>query len=982
MSPAPENPALDTCGCCAGVMAQTPAPVENRPGLSAVAYRVGTHGQFKASLLAALSPAGPAGLGTREDNDFTIALLDAWAVVADVLTFYQERIANEQYWRTATERRSLLELARLLGYELRPGVAASTYLAFTLETATGAPDEVSLDAGIKVQSLPGPGETPQTFETIEPLDAKGVWNRWAAQATMVIPPAAGDKAVVFQGAALNLKVGDGLLLLNGPPPQWAFRLAESVTVDNTIGVTHVTWAAPLVWQGLPASITNVPAEVQVLVFRQRAFLFGYNAPDWLAMSDSVRGRYLGLDGDPRTDTDWPGMTIQQIALPPLAQGNGTGLRGEYFNSTTLTNSVGSRLDPNVNFIWTGTSPMAGLGTENYSVRWSGFIRTGGSGTYQFQTNSDDGVRLWIANQLIIDKWTVHGAEIDSGSIPLSGGSTYALTLEYFQAGGAATIQLSWQPPGETAISVVPTSQLYPPRDLPKNPPLYLDALYPQILAMSWLVLSAGDNQAIYQAATVAADSRNGFTLSAKTTRINVIPDNLLTTFNQHVRDTVVFAVPERLSLAERPRTDAISGNTIELDSAVEAPPPGRTLLVCGTPNKGGPPQCKLAVLKATAVPAGRTVLTLADSLGVDFDPATVTVFANVAAATQGESTGEVLGGGTSQAFQRFTLRQIPVTFTSAATPDGAASTLQVWVNGIKWAEVPALYGAGPRDRVYVTRRDEAQKTTVQFGDGQSGARLPTGRENVRAVYRKGLGRAGLVKAGQLSLLMTRPLGLKAVSNPVPATGAEDPQTLENARTNAPLTVLTLDRVVSLRDYEDFARAFAGISKAQAEWIWDGHTRGVFVTVAGPRGDPLPADGAVMDRLRTALQQARDRLYPIHLKPTLPISFRVAAGLTIAPDRLAADVVAQARAALQGRFAFEARAFGQAVTLGELVATLQAVAGVVAVNVKALYRTGDPAALNAGLSAAVPRPGQDLGSVQPAEVLMLDPDTLAAVEVTP
>src|SRR5262249_54820093 len=150
MSSSPDTPGSDTCGCCAGVMPETPAPVENRPGLSAIAYRVGTHSQFKASLLAALASEGPAGLGTRADNDFTVALLDAWAVVADVLTFYHERSANEHYWRTATERRSLVELARLLGYELRPGVAASTFLAFTLETAAGAPGEVSLDPGIKV----------------------------------------------------------------------------------------------------------------------------------------------------------------------------------------------------------------------------------------------------------------------------------------------------------------------------------------------------------------------------------------------------------------------------------------------------------------------------------------------------------------------------------------------------------------------------------------------------------------------------------------------------------------------------------------------------------------------------------------------------------------------------------------------------------------------------------------------------------------
>src|SRR5262245_41721302 len=113
---------LNDCQCCVGLTAETPTEVKNRPGLSAIVYRVGIHSQFKHTMLARLSSGELptlARLRTRDDDDFSIALLDAWALVAEVLTFYQERIANESYLRSATERRSLLELARLIGYELR-----------------------------------------------------------------------------------------------------------------------------------------------------------------------------------------------------------------------------------------------------------------------------------------------------------------------------------------------------------------------------------------------------------------------------------------------------------------------------------------------------------------------------------------------------------------------------------------------------------------------------------------------------------------------------------------------------------------------------------------------------------------------------------------------------------------------------------------------------------------------------------------------
>src|SRR5687768_7905181 len=128
----PSLQGLNESGCCEGLLTATPVLVENRPGLSAIAHRIGTHTGFFQSMQAALSSpmqASLAGLKTRESDDPSIAFLDACAAADDVLTFYQERIANEAYLRTATERLSLVHLARLIGYEPRPGVAASTYLA-------------------------------------------------------------------------------------------------------------------------------------------------------------------------------------------------------------------------------------------------------------------------------------------------------------------------------------------------------------------------------------------------------------------------------------------------------------------------------------------------------------------------------------------------------------------------------------------------------------------------------------------------------------------------------------------------------------------------------------------------------------------------------------------------------------------------------------------------------------------------------------
>src|SRR5215212_6726368 len=160
----------ERCGCCEGIEQLTPATTANRPGLNALAYRAGTHASFLETMRARLSSdAYPelTGLSTRAPDDAALALLDAWAMVADVLTFYQERIANEGYLRTAIERRSILELARLVGYRLRPGVAAGVYLAYPLDSDR----DVVTPAGSRAQSIPGPGEQMQSFEIAEPLAA-------------------------------------------------------------------------------------------------------------------------------------------------------------------------------------------------------------------------------------------------------------------------------------------------------------------------------------------------------------------------------------------------------------------------------------------------------------------------------------------------------------------------------------------------------------------------------------------------------------------------------------------------------------------------------------------------------------------------------------------------------------------------------------------------------------------------------------------
>jgi len=873
---------LNDCGCCAGVTVETPVKVFNRPGLTAITYRVGTHALFKESLLARLSDSDlPAlrGLKTRDDDDFFIALLDAWSTVADVLTFYQERIANESYMRTAIERLSLLQLARLIGYKLRPGVAASVDLAFTVEEvkAPGVPNSATIEAGTRVQSIPGPGEQPQTFETLEKLEARAGWNRLKPKTTQLPEPRVvkGAQHAYLKGANTGLKEGDGLLFVGSDrqrsvtSERWDFRQVTKVNPDATAGWTLVEWS-----EGLGAGSTDPAPDANVFAFRKRAALFGSNAPDVRTLPDTVLANFGLSTGD---------------IIP-------------------ITNSI-------VN----------------------GILASHGA------TATEIGTALA----------TIDGVLKTHGLIGAS--STVRATEWSFSLKNPINLDVSY--PAITPSVTAPDG----------------------IASDSWIVLALPGFHYLYKIDSVSESSPKTYTLTAKTTQLKLDTDNFLSpNFENRLRDVAVFAQSEKLDLAEAPLTTPIQGGSIQLAQHAKGLDKGHRIIVSGkktNASQGDPSFSEAAVIEQLS-DDGLTI-TLRDGLTNQYDPATVTIYGNVAAATHGETKQEVLGDGdASQTYQQFTLKQSPLTYVGSTAPSGAESTLQVHVNDLLWHETPTFYGHGPHERIFVTRTGDDGKTTVEFGDGQTGARLPTGRENVTVRYRKGIGTPGNLKAEQLSLLMTRPLGVKSVINPDAAAGAADRESFAEARRNAPLTVLTLDRIVSLQDYEDFARAFSGVAKALATWTWTGEVRGVFVTVAGSDGALIPDGSATHDNLVTAMKGSGDPYIPRRVQSYRPVFFKLGAAVKLDPDYEPEKVLTVVEKALRSAFSFDARAFGQAVTSSEVMAVMQGVAGVIAVDITKLYRAGDAAVANDLLLSAVPQagagalPGSEDDIVSAAELLTL------------
>lgn len=902
---------LNDCGCGAGVEIQTPASIDNRPGLPAIGFRAGVHSQFKASLLALLSSEKMDALRvlqTRDDSDLTIGLLDAFASMADVLTFYSERIANESYLRTATERRSVLELARAIGYELSPGAAAQVLLAFTVEGGRGAPGTAIIPRGTRVQSIPGPGQKPQTFETSLDFNGRATWNELRLRSRSPAPESVVNADELYLAGSPNLKTGD-VLVLSSPSEAEARRIS-AMKVDRERGHT---------WVKLEAATSRK------------------KKPNILAI-EVTKGIQLGVE-----------PSIESVGSLFLNKG----MSGEQMFSLAHFRH------------WDLVA------VQNYlNNRIKGAFSSLNAGVFVLRTRVG-----FFGNNA--PKW----ASLPHTNVLIDGGTIVFVNDAY---------PISWD---NANRSIREDSQGNTHPDFH----VFLERSLPEVVKESWVVIETQGNKLLpFQVDVVADRSRADYGLSGRCTGLKLLDfvsrvkvedktfENRSTTAHvQSEQLTVIGAPIERLPLGE---------TKLVLDRIEKDLSKGQTIALKGE-NADLPGTIKREFLTLAEVKhSDVTTLVLTEGLKGSYLVGTVSINANVVPATHGETTQEVLGSGdASQSFQRFTLKQQPLTFIFPVGASRLESTLAIRVDDILWREVPTFFGCQPTDRVYVLRRADDGKTTVQFGDGVRGARLTSGQENVRAVYRKGIGTEGIVDPEQISLMLTQPLGVKSVTNLLAPQGAEDPQSLDTARLNAPRTVLTLDRVVSLQDYEDFARDFPGVAKAHAVWIWRGQVRGVQLTLLGPNGLAIHQAGQPADPLRSALASQGLPNVPIQIVSSPPSLFAIKGSVRVDADHLASRVDANVKAALRWAFSFTAREFGQGVALSEVIAVIQNVDGVAFVDVSGFEKKSvslDDSVVvtsSAGdkgyLAASVPTNGADANSARPAELLILDELSLLQLEVS-
>lgn len=912
-------------GCCDAPPRPPAAPIRpfNSPGLTSIQYRIGTFSSFRRAMLDSVTlvklpkdtrvtpplerPNPFARWHEGMGGDYHTMLIELWAYLADILTFYQERIANEAFLSTATQRDSLRRLAELVGYRPQPGSAATALLAFTIEKQK----TVTIPAGFRSGSKAKPGKQAAVFETEDAI--VGLGSHSAIPLSMVAP--------TNQFAKLS---DYGLVLAAGP------SLTTAVAASNIYGGAGATYLETFLFDSAVNDAVSSFAEAapqasiasaSVSNALSRSFSSGLSFSSSISSAFSVAATpsifTLGI---------FSSLYLSRNARQVVLQGTSTRLEvGDYV--LVVEN--------------------AGESGEKATLRQISTVKTDKkSSTTIITWQEEDGASY--------DNVTLHALRVTAAPFGSNAPSWLSLPATLTNSDGKnpkAPFPDSWDDETKAKAHV------------PSDNEIFLDSTYDDAKGTSdnpgWVVMLSDKAAGPFIAHILDARpvTKADYTISARTTRLRLRISETVPSNQFPLRSTVVLTGNEQLTLQNNlPLPDPLSGSKLILDGLYPQLTAGQTVILQGTlhdPDANPPSEvinAEAALLgSAPVVDVANNITTvkLKTALAQSYVRAGAVLLANVVEATQGETVkDEVLGSGNGGAFQTFKLKKSPLTYLPAADADSVSaveSALLVTVNGVRWNEKPTLFDSPADGQDYTAVQDDDEKTIVTFGDGVFGARPSTGRDNIRARYRKGLGTSGNVEIGGIQQLIDSTPGVQKVSNPQAAFGGADRESIDKVRTNAGSSLSTFGRAVSAADYAALALSYPGVAKASAAWVnrdWKtlkalDHPY-VQLVVATTDQQPLTEQPTFAAKLRSFLDQRRDPNVSLRITDFMPIHMQLVASVEIDDAFPQQATIAKVQAALNpvinpdgtiGFFAFERLSFGESLHLSAVYAQLQSVPGV-------------------------------------------------------
>ncbi len=699
--------------------------IYNPPGQTAIQYRVGDFASVRTALLTPLR--GETELvdwRPAAEGDLAVQLLEWWAYLADILTFYNERIANESYVETATQLPTAMQLTGLVGYTPPPATAATGTLAAIV---TGN-NTVTLPQGFQLQSSPGPGKTPQVFETSDdaqclPSAGGGVVPLDTTQATTIASRTDGTQStLLFDAPATGVAVGDVVVV--APTASISDPSAHAATVHTfRARESGATLPTPV---GQPLRVTAMGTVTDPLGRTRYSVTFS-GAPG--PSTDDVAG--YSLLRSPQSQVLSP-----YIPRPRLVE------RGD--EDTILVLSLAAP------------------------------------------------ARTMTVGDLIV----LEGTDQTLTAVTL---------VEYAER---------WYPPLPPTPKPEELALMREPSPPPSSP-------QPSIL------------HAVIRV-TTGAGAAKGDGDPQRPASPPPLPDIAKVRYG--------FAPIKTRSVGDSLASISMANGPLKLVALATPTPSTVTNVLIEDGNQQGSPATSQG-----ADPNGNMTLTVT---GPNTLVAPVRVLANTFQVSEGKTVKlEVLGSGdASAASQTFSLQHAPLTYVPDPAGGTPKTTLQVSVDGAPWTPADNFFGAGPNDRIYVVQHDAAQGTTIRFGNGKRGARLPTGRGNVTASYRYGAG-TDVPPPMTLATMVTAQPGIGSVRNPAPLTPGAPAPDVETVRDGGPKSVQHIDRAVTAGDFEAIAM-HNGATWSRATIVWDARKRRTAIVVYA-----YAADASTFASVKTAVNNA-------------------------------------------------------------------------------------------------------------------------------
>lgn len=840
--------------------------------------------------------------GERRDWAWEIARVLARA--AHVLTEYLDAYANEGYLRTATQWDSVRRLVEMLDYHPAPPASASTRLV--IEAKEGA--RGILKTGFQVKYSPPDGGAPILFETLEDLDVDVDLNQLRPAEYNRNPNPLSGSLLWLDDEVEDLNIGDPLVLEDEKTGVLRAHLILGLQVVDGLTRLRVT---PRLSQRLQKGYTRVHLKPKDRL-----------DPIGPAAKGAEVERVLRLTEVPQDLL--PGMVLH------ITDGIETSYRRLMFvrgQRLVLDADVGIlRLDEGL----VSQTVTLGISRKEADPRT---VTSDNTVIYSYSVAGD-----WsrLSGTILADK-----RKDNQGKIHLP---TYRVTdARYHPADGTherrgyTVLTLVWDQSAHDFPLVNPQTLLAPPATPgPWQVDTYLEKVNAHLpgtlIAGKPKKTSAGDLAVVVTGRQMAWARLAAVTVDKEKEEASLIAEDRWfdrgggdfflteTTIYAHFKET---ARLKDWKLNTRPLT----GKRIPLAGVPAVLEKGRNLMLENADDASAAFFSAVAKIDRARSPEE---LVLSRDLPAGFTIGNTLIGGNVVIAGHGETKGEkVLGSGdATQLSQTFRFEEKEVSFVADTTqPSGVCAALNVKVAGRNWAQVSSFQDSRPTDFHYTVHMTEDATLKISFGDGKRGRRLPTGINNVRVTFRKGVGLSGNVAAGSFTKPAKPHRLVDKVRQPLAAIGGNDMEGVESLRENAPATLLTLERAVSLVDFSYLAMGQSSVWQAQAfsRPTGLGRNQKVEVVVVPAGGGELGTLGASLTRF--LLNHAIPGI-EVTVLPYEEVSFTLEVLLTVDSEQFTPeDVVKEVDKALRETFSLQRRGLGQDLFLSEVYAVVEAVAGV-------------------------------------------------------